>query len=607
MRRIKKLLLVFAIIMLVLPSLFVSAEAGNSKPEEDTTQEKGEVSSKDEVVYGKLSAAGERQELYVVNTLDVEKAGNIVDYGSYTNLKNLTNLAELEQKDGKVTVDAPEGKFYYQGNMDDQSLPWDISITYLLDGKEIAPEELAGKAGHVEIKLATSANEKVDPVFFENYLLQISLSLNMETYQNIKAPDGTLANAGKNKQVTFTVMPEKEEELIVEADVSSFELDGIDISAVPSSMSIDTPDVDEMTGEMDTLTDAISKVNDGVAELENGVAQLNDGAVELRDGSTAYKEGITSLDASSEELVNGSGSLKQALEEMSTSLANGSEDMRLGDLKQLEDGLFQMADGITQASDGLITLKENYAKAYSTLDEAMAAIPDYELSEDALKQLYSSGADPETLDKLKETYTAARTAKGTYSAVKEGFDAVGGTLEQVSGALAGMAGNLEEMANQLSSSRKDMDSADSFAQLQDGISQLASQYASFHSGLVEYTDGVHQLSSSYGEMDEGISGLADGIGETANGVSELHDGTAELQESTSDLPDQMKDEVNEMMDEYDKSDFEPVSFVSEKNEAVSSVQFVLKTESIKQEEPEETEEPVEEEKGFWDRLKDLFK
>ncbi|WP_371069479.1 YhgE/Pip domain-containing protein [Sediminibacillus sp. JSM 1682029] len=606
MRRIKKLLLVFTIILLAMPSLLVSA-ASDSKSGEDTTREKGEVSSKDEVVYGKLNAAGERQELYVVNTLDVEKAGKVVDHGTYTDLKNLTDLSPLEQKDGEVTVDAPEGKFYYQGNMEGQSLPWDVTITYLLDGKEIEPAELAGKDGHVEIKIATSANEKVDPVFFENYLLQISLSLNLDNYRNIEAPDGTLANAGKNKQVSFTVMPEKEEELVVEADVSDFELDGIDISAVPSSMPIESPDIDEMTGEMDTLTDAIAEVNGGVADLEDGIAQLNDGAGELRDGSMQYKDGISSLAGSSSELVNGSGSLKQALEQMSASLESGSEDMGLGDLKQLEDGLYQMADGINRSADGLVTLKDNYAKAYSTLDEKMAAIPDYELSEEEFKQLYKSGADPEVLDKLKETYTVARTAKGTYSAVKEGFDAVGGTLEQVSGSLADLANNLEEMADQLASSRENMDSADSFAQLQDGIREIASQYASFHSGLVEYTDGVNQLSSSYGELDNGISGLAEGLGETESGVGSLHDGTAELQEATSDLPDEMKKEVNEMMDEYDKSDFEPVSFVSPENEKVNSVQFVLKTASIKQKEQEETEEPVEEEKGFWARLMDLFK
>ena len=73
------------------------------------------------------------------------------------------------------------------------------------------------------------------------------------------------------------------------------------------------------------------------------------------------------------------------------------------------------------------------------------------------------------------------------------------------------------------------------------------------------------------------------------------------------MPGDLQSEVDEMMDDYDASDFEPKSFVSEQNEKVDVVQFVLQTEPIEVEEPETTEEADEEEKSFWDRLMDLFK
>ncbi|MFC2949456.1 hypothetical protein [Virgibacillus sediminis] len=91
----------------------------------------------------------------------------------------------------------------------------------------------------------------------------------------------------------------------------------------------------------------------------------------------------------------------------------------------------------------------------------------------------------------------------------------------------------------------------------------------------------------------------DGTSDLESGVAELHDGTQELAGSTSDLPEELEREIDEMVSEYDKSDFDPVSFVSSKNENVETVQFVIKTESIKQEE-------AEEEESFWDRLLDLF-
>src|SRR5699024_12322802 len=58
--------------------------------------------------------------------------------------------------------------------------------------------------------------------------------------------DGTKAKEGKNTNLTFTVMPDEEEAFIVSADVTDFEMDPINISATPASMSIDDPDLGDM-------------------------------------------------------------------------------------------------------------------------------------------------------------------------------------------------------------------------------------------------------------------------------------------------------------------------------------------------------------------------
>jgi X-X-X-Leu-X-X-Gly heptad repeat protein len=154
---------------------------------------------------------------------------------------------------------------------------------------------------------------------------------------------------------------------------------------------------------------------------------------------------------------------------------------------------------------------------------------------------------------------------------------------------------------------ENMDQMGALAELQEGLSTMTSEYQTFHNGLVDYTDGVSELASSYQDLDAGIQELSDGTSSLDSGASELKNGTEELQEQTSDLPGQMQSEVDEMMDEYDYSDFEPQSFVSDKNEKVDVVQFVLQTEAIEIEKPETTEETQEEEKGFWDRFLDLFR
>lgn len=605
--RNKRMLHVLMAIALVLPSFLVMPAANeNVVAAEDGSQNVGEYSSKDEVVYATLSASGGMQEVYVVNIFDVVKEGNIVDYGTYYHLKNLTDLSEIKQKEDMVEFNAPKGKFFYQGNKNNAQLPWDITISYFLDGKQIDPEELAGKDGDVEIKIKTSANEDVDRVFFENYLLQISLNLEHEIFDNIEAAGGVVANAGKNKQVTFTVMPEQVGDLSIKAAVVDFKLKGMDIAAVPLSMPIDAPDMGDMTGELKSLTDAIREISSGVGELNNGVSKLNSGVVSLRDGSGQYQEGISDIDGASIGLLDASVSIDEGLTTMSKSLNGNSGEMNLSELKELPDGLSQLADGLRQTADGLAKLNENYAVAYSSLNDAMMAIPNYEITEEEIQGLYMSGANSDVVDQLVETYTAARIAKGTYSAVKQALDAVQPTLNEVSGSVTEMANTLESTATEIASSLEDMNVADSIGELQEGLTTLSSSYKEFHAGLVSYTDGVGQLSSSYKDIHTGIVELSGGTNELKAGVNELDKGTDTLYQSTKDMPKQVQDEVDQMIADYDKSDFETVSFVSAENEKINSVQFVIKTESIEKKEQESNEKIEEEQKGFWDRLMALF-
>ncbi|WLR54215.1 YhgE/Pip domain-containing protein [Mesobacillus subterraneus] len=597
MMRTNKLLPAALASMIILPTFLSHGAAAETG---------GKITSKDEVVYATLKSNGHLDDIYVVNTLEVTKAGEILDYGMYSSVKNLTNLSELDQNGQAVRIDAPEGKFYYQGNMEDNTeLPWEIKISYFLDGREVEASELAGKEGHLEMKISTTANEGADSVYFENYLLQVSLQL-ANSYQNIEADAGMVANAGKNKQITFTVMPGQEEEFSVEADVEDFEFTGVDIAAVPSTLPIDTSEMESMTDDMSALSDAISKLNNGVADLNSGVSQLNNGAASLRDGSAKYKNGIGELNGSSSQIVSASSSIGDALKQISTSLSGDSTQMDVTSMSELPAVLNQLASGMKQAADGLTTLRENYANAYGALDGAIKEIPAHEVSEEEIEALYSSGADANVINKLVESYTAAQKVKGTYSQVQEAFAAVDPTLKQVSGSVTEMSAGLTTIADELSASLKDMDMS-GLEQLQKGLAELSSQYGEFHSGLDGFTGGVSKLAASYNQLHFGIAGLADGTAELNRGVGELKDGTNELHQETKNLPEQMQQEITDMIKEYDKSDFEPVSFVSPKNENVTSVQFVIKTEAIEKEEQETKKAKPEKKKGFWDLLMDLFK
>ncbi|WP_062354410.1 hypothetical protein [Bacillus kwashiorkori] len=610
MRKFKKLLFVLLTVTLLMPTFFVTADTKDSNQENTNMEQLGKIATKDEVVYGKLSANGEQKEVYIVNVFDIKKAGKIFDYGTYTSVKNLTNLQTIERNGNIIEFSAQEGKFYYQGNFNDSPLPWNIAITYFLDGKEISPNELAGKSGHVRIAMETTANSKINQTFFENYLLQISLTLDPEIYTNIKAPDAMVANAGKNKQINFTVMPETDGNYYVEADVTEFELDGIDISAVPSSMAIDTPDLDEVTEEMVSLTNAIEQINNGVAQLKSGVNELNSGTTKLKDGSKKYRDGITTVSNSSAKLVDGSKEIETALtlisDTLNKNLAN-IENIDLSEVGNLFEWLQQLLDKLHQTAESLEKFQETYTNAYNDLNSSMQAISSNEISSTDIDKLYNSGVSKDVIDQLLKTYEAASLAKSTYSQLKDGLSIVNTTVENIIKVLQDIATNLETIVTKYQSTLAKLDVSQSLSLLTDGIHMMATNYQTFHSGLVDYTNGVHQLATNYVDLHRGIEQLSEGTVELNVGVGGLYKGTSKLHNATKNLPDQLKEEVNKMISEYDKSDFQPVSFVSEKNEKVKNVQFVLKTDSIKYDRPKAAEKPIKKEKSFWVKLLDLFR
>ena len=73
-----------------------------------------ENTPKDENVYVNLNQDGSVDGIYVVNAYRLDADTQIVDYGNYESVKNLTSDAQISQQRGTVTVDAQAGEFFYQ-------------------------------------------------------------------------------------------------------------------------------------------------------------------------------------------------------------------------------------------------------------------------------------------------------------------------------------------------------------------------------------------------------------------------------------------------------------------------------------------------------------
>ena len=587
----------------------------------------------EEVIYAKLDAAGEPLSAYAVVALNGDAGESVTHYGAYTAVENLTDTSALTYEDGAVTATIPEGgRLYYQGTLESFELPWDIAIGYELDGRSISPAELGGQSGALEMTLSVKPNGNAPGAFADEMMLQITVTLDASLCKDISAGGATVANAGGDKTLAFTVLPGAEAEYTVTADVEDFTMAGLTIAGV-------NYDIASAMGDTAEITDGVGQMTDAISQLSDGASQLASGAGSLRSGAGSFGSGLSTLSAGSAELVAGSEQIAGALSQISASLPGAGTDaeaaaaaaaaagmdpeaaaaaaagaqsagagmtLDLSALAQLPAGLEQAADGLEQAGAALAQLAEGYGAAYPALAQAVEAIPEPSVSEEDIGALMALAPDNEALAALVANYQAAQTVKAVWAQASAAFEAVQDNLPALAEGVNSAAASLRQTAQQISaamSATGGQIDLSGLLQLTSGLSQLAQSYSAFHEGLVSYAGGVDALSANWSSVYSGISSLASGAGE-------LSDGVAALNEETSKIPE-LIDELTGGSAEDESADASAqASFLDERNEDTASVQFVIMTEGISEPEAEAEPAPAEEEQGFfaelWDRIVALF-
>lgn len=340
----------------------------------------------EEVIYGRLDNRGRPRSAYAVVELSVAAPGKISHHGQYTEVENLTDTSPIEYSNGTVTLEAERaGLYYYQGKLRKALMPWDIEITYKLDGKELDADDLSGASGELEVDIHTSINSGFDPYFADNYMLQISVTLDSELCEDISARNGTVASAGSSKTITFVVLPGSEGDVGFSAKVRDFSMSGFTIAGVlynqESMMS-------GMGEDIDGITSGISQLTGAISTLAGAAGQLRDGAGELDENGGTLSEA--------------SGQIYEALSQIAEGL-EGFDMSEMGEgleqLGQLPDAFFQLGSGLNQIGEGIDQLLVGYQSIASGLQEALDQMgPMFEMMDN--EQLMALLQKPEQLNTL---------------------------------------------------------------------------------------------------------------------------------------------------------------------------------------------------------------
>ena len=216
-----------------------------------------EEAGKVETVYVTANASGAVDEVIVSEWL--KNANSSAELSDTTELKDIVNVKGkegfTENSDGSVTWDANGSDIYYQGTTD-KELPVDMKITYTLDGKEIAPEDLAGKSGKVTIRFEYDNKEKqvvdVDGKEIEVYTpfaMVSGMMLDSDKFTNVEISNGKVISEGNKYIVMGVALPglkeslnisdEKWDELETDEDIESKLSNYFEITADTSDFELE--------------------------------------------------------------------------------------------------------------------------------------------------------------------------------------------------------------------------------------------------------------------------------------------------------------------------------------------------------------------------------
>lgn len=364
----------------------------------DSVSLKDNDADKDESVYLISDANGNVNKTIVVDHLkNKDKKDTLEDASNLSDIENVKGKEKFTQSGDKLTWQAGGKDIYYQGTATAEP-PVTQKVTYYLDGKEISPEDLAGKSGKVKIRFdyknTTSYTETVNG---EKQTVSVPFAAITglvlgDGFENIEVTNGKAEVSDSSSVVLGYALPGLKDSLGIKdgdldgdvnipeymemtADVENFSMPAamtfvVNASDYVSTDGIDTSDLDDMINDLKdastqlqdgskTLAEGTDTLSDGLSTLQSKLGTFASGVGTLQSGLKAYTDGVSTLSGGLNTLGNSTGTLVSGADKLNSGagqLASGSATLKDG-LKTYTDGASSLAAGVGNLDAGMDTLK----------------------------------------------------------------------------------------------------------------------------------------------------------------------------------------------------------------------------------------------------------
>lgn len=390
-------------------STAVTAEAdsttGSSKDADDIADKlmdsvslKDNDADKDESVYLISDANGNVNKTIVVDHLkNKDKKDTLEDASNLSDIENVKGKEKFTQSGDKLTWQAGGKDIYYQGTATAEP-PVTQKVTYYLDGKEISPEDLAGKSGKVKIRFDyTNTTSYTETVNGEKQTVSVPFAAITglvlgDGFENIEVTNGKAEVSDSSSVVLGYALPGLKDSLGIKdkdldgdvnipeymemtADVKNFSMPAamtfvVNASDYVSTDGIDTSDLDDMIND---LKDASTQLQDGSKTLAEGTDTLADGLSTLQSKLGTFASGVGTLQSGLKTYTDGVSTLSGGLNTLGNStgaLVSGADKLNSG-AGQLASGSATLKDRLKSYTDGASELQAGINKLYNTLDAGL--------------------------------------------------------------------------------------------------------------------------------------------------------------------------------------------------------------------------------------------
>lgn len=339
----------------------------------DSVSLKDNDADKDESVYLISDANGNVNKTIVVDHLkNKDKKDTLEDASNLSDIENVKGKEKFTQSGDKLTWQAGGKDIYYQGTATEEP-PVTQKVTYYLDGKEISPEDLAGKSGKVKIRFDyTNTTSYTETVNGEKQTVSVPFAAITglvlgDGFENIEVTNGKAEVSDSSSVVLGYALPGLKDSLGIKdkdldgdvnipeymemtADVKNFSMPAamtfvVNASDYVSTDGIDTSDLDDM-------------IND----LKDASTQLQDGSKTLAEGTDTLSDGLSTLQSKLGTFASGVGTLKSGLKTYTDGVSTLS-----GGLNKLNSNVPTLSNGITTLNSSAKSLNDGVALLNATV------------------------------------------------------------------------------------------------------------------------------------------------------------------------------------------------------------------------------------------------